>query len=296
MIVFLDRKTKKRCVERVYGDKALRFLYKKNYLSKTAALFLAKISLFSKIYGWIQKTPLSRRKVAAFIKTFAVDASEFLDPVSSFNSFNAFFCRKLKAEARPLASSDALIPADGRFLFYPRIDLTDGFLVKGEKFDLATLLQNEEKARLYEKGSLVIARLCPSDYHRFHFPCDCTPSLSNLINGFLFSVNPIAVKKNIHIFTENKRCITELQTELFGKVLYIEIGATCVGSIHQTYTPLHSYKKGDEKGFFSFGGSSILLLFEQNKIIFDSDLISASSQGIEILCLMGQSMGSAIKK
>ena len=138
---------------------------------------------------------------------------------------------------------------------------------------------------------MVIARLCPIDYHRFHFPFSCTPSKSTLLNGALFSVNPLALKKNIRIFSENKRSLTSLKTDKFGDVLFIEVGATCVGGIFQTYTPNQAVVKGQEKGYFSFGGSSLILLFEPGRIHFDADLIEASKKKIEIRGLLGQSMG-----
>jgi phosphatidylserine decarboxylase len=168
-------------------------------------------------------------------------------------------------------------------------------VVKGKKFDLATLLQDEELAAQYEEGSMVIARLCPMDYHRYHFPCDCYAGKTELINGWLYSVNPVAIKKNIDIFAENKRTLCELDSEKFGKVLFLEIGATCVGAIHQTYTPETQCAKGDEKGYFSFGGSSLILLFPPNSIQFDQDLLDATAAQIEVKCLVGQPMGVATR-
>ena len=176
-------------------------------------------------------------------------------------------------------------------LVYQNIDKVDGFVVKGKKFSIAKLLQNNLLAASYEGGSMMIARLCPTDYHRYHFPCDGVPGEPKLINGPLWSVNPIALHKNIEIFTENKRVITEIETEKFDKILYIEVGATCVGSIHNTFKPHRPVKKGDEKGYFSFGGSAIILLFKHNCIRLDHDLVRNSEEHLETLCQMGQSLG-----
>ena len=120
---------------------------------------------------------------------------------------------------RPIDNDEmtAVIPADGRYLFYPEVSKAEGFVVKGKKFDLKSLLQDAHLAKAYEHGSMVIARLCPSDYHRYHFPCACVPGPSRLINGWLYSVNPIAIKTNLEIFTQNKRTVCELNTEKFGK-------------------------------------------------------------------------------
>ncbi len=298
-IVYIDRQTGKQEIEAVYGESIIRLLYGKSFVSRFLGaplrVFLSGFPFCSWIYGYIQKLSITKRKIVPFIQKYEINASEFLESVDTFNSFNDFFIRKLKTTARPIAASEkkAVIPADGRYRFYPNIASCKGFLVKGQKFSLAKLLQNKEQANFYSQGTMVIARLCPSDYHRYHFPCDGTPGETRLINGWLYSVNPAALKQNIHIFTENKRSICELSTEYFGKVLFIEVGATAVGSIHQTYTPFQRYHKGDEKGYFSFGASSLILLFAPGSIELDKDLISTPD--IEIKCLMGQSMGSAFR-
>ena len=255
--------------------------------------FLSKISFFSSLYGKWQASPKSKSKIGPFIKNFDVDPSEFLEDISQFGSFNDFFIRKLKPEARPIASGNhaAIIPADGRYLFHADISKVDGFVIKGEKFDLASLLEDQELASRYANGTMIMARLCPTDYHRFHFPCDCIPGKTKTINGWLYSVNPAAIKKDIDIFTKNKRTLCKLATDNFGEVLFLEIGATNVGSIHETYQPNTFQKKGAEKGYFSFGASSLILLFEPYKIQLDQDLIEATNKGYEIKCLLGQRMG-----
>lgn len=299
-IYFIDRVSKKEEKEKVYGQFFLELLYGPKWYARIFSLLflplLSKISLFSKFYGWLQKWPGSRYKVAPFIKTYQIDTSEFLDPPASFKSFNAFFIRKLKPSTRPLANGKdvAILPADGRYLVYPNIQTADGFIIKGKKFSLEKLLSDPVLASQYAQGAMVLARLCPVDYHRFHFPSNCVPEKPELINGALFSVNPIALKKNISIFTENKRVVTKLQTKNFGTILYIEVGATHVGSIHQTFTPGEHYAKGDEKGYFSFGGSCLILLFEPSRIEFDQDLIDTSIRKIEMRGLLGQSLGRAL--
>jgi len=296
-IYYIDRATGSRCKELVYGARAIQLLYGDTILSKLfgapLAYSLARIPFFSAFYGYLQNRPASRKKIAPFINTFDIDTKEFADDPNSFCSFNAFFTRKLKPAARPIAQgeSTAIIPADGRYLFYQNIDQIDGFVVKGEKFNLTTLLEDSALADQYAKGSMVIARLCPTDYHRYHFPCDCIPGKSELINGWLYSVNPMAIKKDIHIFTQNKRTLCLLDTKSLAKVLFLEIGATFVGAIHQSYTPFQSYAKGAEKGFFSFGASSLIMLFPPDYIRFDQDLLDATAQQLEIKCLMGQSLG-----
>lgn len=285
-IHYIDRKTGASGNEKIYGEKSLRFLYS-SHLGLFFARLLASTPLFSHLYGWWQTLPISKGKIVPFVKKFNIDASEFEKPLDAFTSFNDFFIRKLKPEVRPLAKG-VILPADGRYLFYQNIATCDGFLVKGKKFSLEQLIGENKLAENYRDGSMVLARLCPTDYHRFHFPCDCIPNKARLINGPLYSVNPLAVKRRIEILAENKRMITQLQTKEYGSLLFIEIGATNVGSIHQLYTPNKPYNKGEEKGFFSFGGSSIILLFQADRIKIDHQLLKNSSQSIETLCLFGQ--------
>lgn len=293
-IEYIERKSGLRKREKIYFEKTIRYLYETR-LGKSLVKLLSRSLLFSIWFGWWQKSSFTRSKISPFIRHYEIDSAEFeLEDPALFSSFNDFFIRKLKESARPLASEPALIPADGRYLVYPDIHSCEGFVVKGVKFELSKLLGDVALASQFAEGSLVIARLCPSDYHRFHFPCNGVVGKSRLINGFLFSVNPIAIKKNIHIFTENKRVITQIDSDSFGPVLFIEVGAAGVGSIHQTFLPNHYYNKGAEKGFFSFGGSSIIILFQPNRIRFSEDLLKNSSQHIESLCLMGQPLGTII--
>lgn len=300
-VVVKDRLTGEMLEEKIYYGSLLRFLYGSTLASRCIGppliALLSKLPLMSMLVGWWKRQPITKKSIRTFIEEYGVDASEFRDPVDSFDSFNAFFIRKLKGDARPIAPGDgvAIVPADGRYLVYPDISRCDGFLVKGAMFSLENLLQNRELAKKYATGAMVMARLCPSDYHRNHFPVACIPGDTRSINGSLYSVNPIALLKNIRILTENKRTLCVLKSAEFGEALFLEVGATNVGSIHQTYTPHTLCAKGSEKGYFSFGGSTLILLFEAGKIVFEKDLVEASKQRIEMRCLMGQRLGTAAK-
>ena len=153
------------------------------------------------------------------------------------------------------------------------------------------LLGSDELAKKYQDGPLLLSRLCPVDYHRFHFPCAGTPGETRTLNGPLFSVSPLALRQKLSYLWENKRTVTELVTKNLGTVICMEIGATCVGSIHQTFTPGQEVAKGDEKGYFAFGGSSTLLLFEPNWITLTNDLLESSRQMIELYAKVGTKAG-----
>lgn len=293
-ITYYDRYQQETCVEKVYGDAALRWTYT-TLAGKISLHLLVRRALFSRWYGWSMDRPATKAKIAPFIREYGLDASEFERDVDDFANFNEFFYRKLKPEARPINTDPASIvfPADGRHLCVPEISKCDGLFVKGEMFNLKTLLGESALAEQYANGSLLVSRLCPVDYHRFHFPVSGTPGPTKLIPGPLYSVNPIALRQNIQILATNKRCITEFQTEQFGRVLLLEIGATCVGSICQTYSAGNEIMKGTEKGYFRFGGSSTIVIFEPNRIRFDEDLVDNSGQRRELFARVGDHMGTA---
>lgn len=291
-IVFFDRYKGKPCVERVYGDKYMRWTYG-TLAGKIALAAVVKRAWFSRWYGWRMNRPASRRKIKPFIEEYGLDSREFTCKPEDFESFNAFFSRSLKPEARPVDSDPATVvfPADGRHLCVPDLSRCDGLLVKGEMFDLQSLLGDADLALEYANGSLLLSRLCPVDYHRFHFPVAGLAGPARLLNGPLYSVNPIALCQNIHILSTNKRTLSVLETESLGKVLLMEIGATNVGSICQTYEANSTVSKGEEKGYFRFGGSSTITLFEPGRVQFDEDLLANSAEKRELYAKMGDRFG-----
>lgn len=293
-VEFFNRETGKTEEEAIYGEGALRWVYE-TLLGKAALAVLIRRAVFSKIYGWLMSRPRSRAKVAPFIAQYGLDAAEFADAPESFASFNDFFSRKLKPGARPLATSAAVLPADGRHLAYPCADGAEMTIyAKGQAFDLEKLLGSAELAKRYRGGAILCSRLCPTDYHRFHFPVAGTPSAPRLVNGALFSVNPIALSQRIAYLWENKREVIEIDSPQFGKVVQVLIGATNVGTIRTTFTPGKFYEKGDELGYFRFGGSFVATLFEPGKIKLAEDLVKNSSDGRETYAKMGTILGENI--
>jgi phosphatidylserine decarboxylase len=291
-IRYLNRYTGQLETEEVYGDAFMQWTYG-NPLGLLTLHALVKRALFSRWYGRRMDAARSRRKVAPFISKYKIDATEFADSADSYRSFNEFFYRKLKPAARSIAAAPntAIFPADGRHLGFQDVSQMDGIFVKGAVFELPKLLGDADLARRFQDGAMVLSRLCPLDYHRFHFPVSGIAGRPKLINGALFSVNPIALRKNIHIFTENKRAVTRIDSKEFGLVLMLEIGATNVGSFEYTFTPDTSVTKGDEKGYFKFGGSSTVTLFERGRIELAPDLLETSRARIELYARMGDWLG-----
>ena len=290
-IRYYNRSTQSFETEQVYGEGFLRWTYG-SPLGAIALHAFVKRPFFSAWYGWRMNAAKSAARIAPFIKRYSVDATEFADAPESFASFNEFFYRKLKPAARPIEPDPSRIvfPADGRHLGFQCASSIDSVFVKGQKFDLTALLGDEKLAKRFADGALVLSRLCPVDYHRYHFPCAGIPSATHTIQGPLFSVSPIALREKLSYLWTNKRSITQLETPDLGTVLLLEIGATCVGEIHQTFKPGTAVEKGAEKGYFAFGGSSTITIFEPGAVKLDADLLEHSSNQTELYARMGEPM------
>lgn len=280
--------------EQVYGEGFLRWSYG-NPLGAISLEAFVKRPFFSKWYGRRMSTPESSARVAPFIAKYGLDPADFADAPDSYRSFNEFFHRKLKPAARPIDAADdsVVFPADGRHLGFENASAISGVFVKGQKFDLPALLGDEKLAARFADGALVLSRLCPVDYHRFHFPAAGVPGETRLIDGPLYSVNPIALRQKLAYLWTNKRTITRLETDRFGTVLCLEIGATCVGTIGQSFTPGQPVAKGAEKGWFAFGGSSTITIFEPGRVRLEADLLEYSARQTELYARIGSRMGSA---
>jgi phosphatidylserine decarboxylase len=290
-IRYFNRHTGVMETEQVYGEGFLRWTY--GHPAGALALWaMVKRPFFSKWYGRRMSTPASAARVLPFIERYGLNAADFADAPDSYRSFNEFFFRKLKPAARPMDSDENSVafPADGRHLGFQRASEIEGVFVKGQRFDLPTLLGDAALAARYADGALVLSRLCPVDYHRFHFPLSGVPGETRLIDGPLFSVSPLALRKRLSYLWTNKRTITKLATHNAGTVLLMEIGATCVGTIGQTFKPGEQVKKGAEKGYFAFGGSSTLTIFEPGAVILETDLAEHSSRRTELYARVGSRM------
>ncbi|MDR1279463.1 MAG: phosphatidylserine decarboxylase [Opitutaceae bacterium] len=294
---YYDRYSRQMATEQVYGEKWLRWTYETRPGRFTAEALL-KRALFSRWYGWRMNRRTSACKVLPFIIGYGLDVDDFARKPTEFRTFNEFFYRALKPSARPIADGNnvAVFPADGRHLVFPDVDRADGFYVKGARFTLAALLGDDALAREFAGGAMVISRLCPVDYHRFHFPVAGTPGEPRLINGFLYSVSPIALRRRIGCLVENKRMVTLVEPapgSPFGRVAMLEVGATCVGTIRNSFLPGRPVTKGAEKGFFMFGGSCVITLFPRGRIRFDDDLVGQSAGFVETCARMGDRLGTA---
>ena len=294
-IQFFNRYTGEVETEVVYGEQWLRFILF-NPFGKIALHTVAKRAWFSRWYGWRMSRSGSAARVRPFIEQYGIAEEEHVKAADAFTSFNEFFYRKLKPAARPVdAATDSVVfPADGRHLGFAKASAMEGVYVKGQRFDLGRLLGGDDLAAQFADGAAVFSRLCPVDYHRFHFPVSGVPGNARLINGPLYSVNPLALRDRLAILWENKRFITEIETEQLGRVLMLEIGATNVGSVHHTFVPTRSVEKGEEKGYFAFGGSATLTLFEPGRVQLAEDLLEHSAGQRELYAKVGDRMGTIL--
>lgn len=297
-IRYLHRATRQIETEVVYGEKWLRWTYE-TAPGRLALGLVVRRALLSRYWGWKMSQASSARRVLPFVVDYGLNVDEFAKSPFVFKSFNDFFYRALKPGARPIAAPQdervAVLPADGRHLAFQDVDAAAGFYAKGQRFDLAAFLGDAELARSYAGGSLLISRLCPVDYHRFHFPVAGQPAEPRLVNGWLYSVSPIALRRNLAYLWENKRAVTLVDSPAFGRVAVCEIGATMVGSIVQTHIAGRPVAKGEEKGLFKFGGSCVVTIFPPGRIKFDADLVESSANQVEVYAKMGERLGAATR-
>ena len=293
-IRYFDRYSRTVKTEQVYGEKWLRFAYE-NPVGRSFVSLLARRTLFSAWYGRKMNKSVSSLRIMPFITQYDIDVDEFAKSPFDYKNFNEFFYRALKPGARPIAPGEnvAVFPADGRHLAFPDIQAAAGFYVKGSTFSFAELLGDDAVAEKFAGGGMLISRLCPVDYHRFHFAVTGNPGEPRLINGWLYSVSPVALRRRLRYLIENKREVTLVESPQFGTVGMIEVGATNVGTIRQTFIPGRAVRKGDEKGLFAFGGSCVITIFQRGRIRFDADIVAQSANHLETYARMGDRLGEA---
>ncbi len=276
---YVNRPSGEVVTETVLGDGALRFAYE-TLLGRTLWPVLFGSRAVSAILGHYYDSPRSKSKVAALANLPGCEPAEAEKPWTEYPSFNAFFTRRLKAGARPLGEG-LMSPADGRLLIYPNASLDVAFPLKGARRTLRQVLALSKDEYLpFAALDIVVVRLAPVDYHRYHFPTDCTVNGSpRVIRGKYHSVNPIALLRYPDVYADNERQITRCEAS-WGTFFIIEVGAFGVGTIKQTFVS-QTPRKGDEKGYFKFGGSTVILALPAGKVTFDADLLAHSKEGIE---------------
>lgn len=260
----------------------LKFLYET--VVGRCVLKLATQVWVSKLVGAYMNCFLSKTMIKGAIRKNNIDMDRFVP--EKFRCFNDFFTRELKPELKKI-SGGLMSPCDSKLTVYPITpELT--FEVKGSCYRVEDLLRDGELAREFEGGQCLIFRLSVDDYHRYGYFDDCTEGQWRYIKGKLHTVQPIAFRR-YNVFKENCREITVLHTKHFGKAVQIEVGATCVGKIANRHTP-GEHTRGEEKGRFLFGGSTVILLLRG--VTLDEEILENSAKGLETVVHFGEQIGN----
>ena len=274
-VEFIDRRTGEKVAESVMGDKALRFAYE-TLLGRTLWPVLFGSRFVSALLGRKYDSPRSKKDISSLASIPGCMVEEAEKPIGEYESFNDFFTRRLKKGARPIGEG-FVSPADGRLRVYLDADADTPFPLKGAKRSLREMFDSAAPAGRYD---IAVVRLAPVDYHRFHFPYDCeTEGKAVKFPGEYHSVNPIALLKRPDVYALNEREVLKCKAS-FGDFYLVDVGAFGVGTIVQTYSG-SSHAKGDEKGYFKFGGSTVVVVLPSGAVRFDEDILSNSVQGLE---------------
>ena len=271
--------------EKVYGNWAINWLYNST-LGGLVGQVLAHGKIFNFFYGLAQNSFFSKRKIDPFVKKFAIEMEDFEE--TPYSSFNQFFIRRFKEGKRNFVEAKEQMPAfcEGRYFGHKALSPEQTVPVKGKYLLGEQLLGNQKWGQVFAHGPILIARLCPTDYHRFHFP-DRGKVLEHYpLKGLLHSVNPLALTKRPNIFATNYREVTILESENFGLLAYIEVGAMGVGKIVQSASK-DNFSRGEEKGYFLFGGSSVILLGTKGAWSPTEDILDNTAQGRETFVRLG---------
>lgn len=284
-VEYVERATGRRVAESVMGDRALRFAYE-TLLGRTLWGVLFGSRRISAWMGRRYDSPRSKKDIASLAAIPGCRWEEAEKPLADYASFNDFFTRRLKPGARPLGEG-LVSPADGRLRLFLGADADSPFPLKGATRSLRTVFDGAAPAGRYD---IAVIRLAPVDYHRFHFPCDCrAEGPVRVVPGRYHSVNPIALVRHPDVYADNERQILKGQAA-FGDFWLVDVGAFGVGTIVQTFSgAVHA--KGDEKGYFKFGGSTVVFVASAGAVTFDLDLVRNSADGLETRVLCGERIG-----
>lgn len=309
-VEYIDRKTGEKVAESVMGDGALRFAYE-TLAGRTLWPVLFGSKLISAYMGRRYDSRSSRKDIAKLVAIPGCVAEEAEKPWTAYESFNEFFTRHLKPGARPVGEG-LVSPADGRLRLYLNADADRPFPLKGATKSLREVFAPGADASQtlfdFEKTfDIAVIRLAPVDYHRFHFPCDSVVlGEVKVIPGKYHSVNPIALLRYPDVYADNERQIVECNSK-YGHYWQVDVGAFGVGTIVQTFKdPVISeygelisdeeredlsFKKGDERGYFKFGGSTVILVMKTGAVKWDDDLVRNSAAGLETRVLCNERIG-----
>ena len=268
-------------------DKFLKFVY-----THTATRVLMRPLLLpavSRLGGKLLNTKVSAVFAGLFARTHGIDLNKY--EKQKFDSYNDFFTRKLKPDARLLAQGDDILisPCDAKLTIFP-ITNDSRFLIKQGQYTVQSLLRDEKLAKQFEGGILWQLRLSVDDYHRYIYPVSGRRSHERTINGVFHTVQPIALE-HCPVYKENTRKYCIIKTKEFGTILMMEVGAMMVGRITNHEAEPGYVTRGEEKGYFEFGGSTIILLTQKGAVLPRKNILYRSARGEETRIRQGEKIG-----
>lgn len=279
--------------EIVVTNEKQNILLKKLYGTVCGRVILKALTApaISKAAGAFMDSRLSVPLIKRFIKSSGIDTSQYV--MKKFRSYNEFFTRRVKRGMRPIdrMPSHFISPCDSKLTVY-KIGKSSVFRIKGSRYRVSDLIQNDFLAKRYEGGYCMIFRLEVDDYHRYCYIDSGTKTENTFINGELHTVNPIALE-HYNIYKRNCREYTVLHTENFGDVVQVEVGAMMVGRIVNRHGAAEVVR-GEEKGKFEFGGSTIVLLVQEDMIRIDDDILRNSAENIETVVKYGEKVAASV--
>ena len=244
--------------------------------------------IFSKFFGFIMSSGISKPLISGFVRKNNIDLSEYKDV--QYSSFNEFFWREIKEEFRPIPpnAGDVIAPCDSKLTAYQITD-ESVFKIKNSLYDTNSLLADKELAEDFSGGICLIFRLMPDDYHRYCYIDDGEVVSRKKIRGVLHTVRPIAMQR-YKIFAQNSREYAVLQTKNLGKVVQMEVGALFVGKILNNDVD-NSFTRGQERGMFEFGASTVVMLFQKDAIVVEDVIFENTRDNKETIVRMGMRIG-----
>jgi len=290
---YFDRDQMKITREEVYAEGYLRFLYS----ARTGRLLNEAIfsrRLFNRLLGRYWDSRFSCGLIGPFIQRYGISMEEYAIPAGGFPSFNSFFSRKFRVGARPFTGEGEILcsPVEGKLLVREGVSPERTISVKGTPLPVAEVFRRPLEE--YHGGTLLVFRLYLADYHRFHFFDAGVAEPPTTIPGRYYAVSPMGFLRKPHQFySRNHRQVAVFTSDHFGEVLISEVGGFCVGSIVQTRTPCSRVRRGEEKGYFAFGGSTVILLFRLGTVRIDPDILDHSRREVETRVRLGTPIGKA---
>lgn len=292
-LIVWDRANRRPTIEKVFGGDALRWAYQ----SSTGRMISSQLwikRLMSHFLGWYYSSRYSRSKIPGFIAKFEIPMSDYIQPAKGFQSFNDFFVRLFRQGVRSFPSQKNVLgsPAEGRLTVFEIRNRSASLLIKGQDYELSELVGAQFADRLPETGHVWVFRLCPVDYHCFHYPDDGDVVGRDRLGHDYDSVNPWAHLAVPGIFLKNVRDVSLLKTKNFGTLFQIEVGALGVALIEQDHMPGQSFLRGQVKGRFLFGASTVILVTGSH-IRPHSDIKEQTQGGMECLVRLGEAVAES---